>query len=61
MGLKSTVGQQSSGQYFLTLYKNFTQLSHPLQKNIAKSAFFHSFASFQVNKCPLSGQMDTGA
>ena len=22
-GLKSTVGQQSSGQYFLTLYKNF--------------------------------------
>ena len=31
---KSTLGQQSSGQHFLTLYKNFTQLRHPLQEKI---------------------------
>ena len=30
-GLKSTVGQQSSGQYSLTSHKNFTQPNHPLQ------------------------------
>ena len=34
MALKSTLGQQSSGQYFLTSHKNFTQLSHPLQDKI---------------------------
>ena len=60
-GLKSTLGRQSSGQYSLTSQNNFTQRSHPLQKKIAKSAFFHNFASFQVNKCPLYGQMGTGA
>ena len=59
-GLKSTLGQQSSGQYSLTSQKNFTQLSHPLQEKFAKSAFFHNFASFQVNKCPLYGQMGQG-
>ena len=31
------------------------------KKKIARSAFFHNFASFQVNKCPLNGQMETGA
>ena len=31
------------------------------KKKIAKSAFFYKFASFQVNKCPLYGQMETGA
>ena len=31
------------------------------KKKIARSAFFHNFASFQVNKCPLYGQMETGA
>ena len=30
------------------------------KKKFAKSAFFHNFASFQVNKCPLYGQMGTG-
>ena len=30
-GLKSTVGQQRSGQYSLTSHKNFTQPNHPLQ------------------------------
>ena len=30
-GLKSTVGQQSSGQYSLPSHKNFTQPNHPLQ------------------------------
>ena len=34
-GWKSTSGQQSSGQHFLTMYKNFTQLGHPLQEKIA--------------------------
>ena len=31
------------------------------KRKIANSAFFHNFASFQVNKCPLYGQMETGA
>ena len=115
-GLKSTLWQQSSGQYSLTSHKNFprssssrknslsqhffTILLHsrwtnvhlmdkwtqglkidlmatkqrtvlfnlaqefsPLilfKKKFAKSAFFHNFASFQVNKWPLYGQMGTG-
>ena len=29
------------------------------KKKFANSAFFHNFASFQVNKCPLYGQMET--
>ena len=31
------------------------------KKKLARSALFHNFASFQVNKCPLNGQMETGA
>ena len=31
------------------------------KKKFAKSAFLNNFASFQVNKCPLYGQMETGA
>ena len=42
-GSKSTWGQQSSGQYFLTLYKNFTQLGHPLQENIRLVCIFSQF------------------
>ena len=34
MCLKSTFGQQSSGQYSLTSHKNFTELSHPLHEKI---------------------------
>ena len=60
-GLKSTFGQQSSGQYSLTTHKNFTQLNHPLQeKNSLSQHFVHNFASFQVNKCPIYEQMETG-
>ena len=45
---------------------NLTQEVYPappssIKKKIAESAFFHNFASFQVNKCPLYGQMETGA
>ena len=57
-GWKSTWWQQ---QYSLTSHKKFTQLSHHLQINFGKLAFFHNFASFQVNKCPFLGQMETGA
>ena len=39
-GWKSTWWQQSSGQYSLTSHNKFTQLSHPLQINFGKSAFF---------------------
>ena len=60
-GWKSSWWQQSSGQYSLTSHKKFTQLSHHLQINFGKLAFFHNFASFQVNKCPFLGQMETGA
>ena len=31
------------------------------KKKIVGSAFFYNFASFQVNKCPLYGQRETGA
>ena len=63
-GLKSTSGQQSLTQdfiqYSLTSQKNFTDSTFILfNKKFAKSAFFHNFASFQVNNCPLYGQMET--
>ena len=29
------------------------------RKNSLRLAFFHNFASFQVNKCPLYGKMET--
>ena len=40
---KSTSGQQSSGQHFLTLYKNFTQLGHPLPVKIRLVYIFSQF------------------
>ena len=40
---KSTSGQQSSGQHFLTLYKNFTQLGHPLPVKIRLVCIFSQF------------------
>ena len=52
-GLKIDLGQQSRRQYSLTSHKDFTQPNHPLKKKFAKSAFFHNFALFQVNKCPV--------
>ena len=58
-GLKIDLGATKQ-RTVLFNHKNFTQLGHPLQKKFAKSAFFHNFASFQVNKCPLYGQMGTG-
>ena len=60
-GLKSTSWQESSGQYSSTSNKKFTQPNHPLQQKIRFVSFFHNFASFQVNTCPLYGQMETGA
>ena len=60
-GLKSTLGQQSSGQYSLTTHKNFTQPNHPLQEKISLNQHFvHNFASLQVIKYPIYLQMDTG-
>ena len=39
-GWKSTLGQQSSGQHFLTLYKNLPSSAILFKKKFAKSAFF---------------------
>ena len=61
MGLKSTLRQHSSGQYSLALYKYLPSSAILFMKKLAKSAFFHNFASFPVIKCPLYGQMETGA
>ena len=60
-GLKSSsVKTISSEQYSLTSRKNFTKPNHPLHEKIRYvSTFFYNFASFQVNKCPLYGQMET--
>ena len=60
-GLKSPVGQQSSDQHSLTSNKNFTQPNHPRLLKIRSVTFFLNFASFQVNKCPLYGEMETEA
>ena len=48
-GLKSIVGQQSSGQYSLTSHKNFTQPNHPLQGKNLKVSIFLQF-------CFISGE-----
>ena len=42
-GLKSTLGQQTSGQYFLTSHKNLIQLIHPLQEKIPQVSIFSQF------------------
>ena len=42
-GLKSTLGQQSSEQYFFTSHKNFIQLIHPLQEKIRLVSIFSQF------------------
>ena len=42
-GWKSTLGKQSSGQHFLNLYKNFTQLCHPLQEKNRLVCIFSQF------------------
>ena len=61
-GLKIELGKTiSSEHYSLTSRKKFTRPTILFNKRFAKLAFFHNFASFQVNKCPLYGQMETGA
>ena len=60
-GVKPTSGQQSRGS---TLKPPASILPSPtilLKKKIAKSAYFPHIASFQGNKCPLYGQIETGA
>ena len=42
-GLKSTLGQQSSGQYSLTSHKKFTQPNHLLQEKICLLSIFSQF------------------
>ena len=60
-GLKSTSGQQSSGQILFNLTQEVYQAQpSSSSKKFANVSFFHNFASFQVNKCPLYGQMETG-
>ena len=39
-GLESTLGQQTSWQYFLTSHKNFIQLIHPIQEKIRLVCIF---------------------
>ena len=59
-GIKIELRATEQRQYSLTSHKNFTQPNHPLQEKIRYVSIFHNFASFQVNKCPLYGQMETG-
>ena len=59
-GLKIVLRATKQRQYSLTSQKNFTQPNHPLQEKIRYVSIFHNFASFQVNKCPLYVQMETG-
>ena len=42
-GLKSTAGQQSSGQYSLTSKKDFTKPNHPLQEKVSLVCIFSKF------------------
>ena len=58
--------KQRAVLFNLTMQKVFNARSLPsptilFKKKFAESAFFHNFASFQVNKCPLYGQMVTRA
>ena len=58
--LNSNWGQQSSGQYFLTLYKNFTQLGHPLQEKIRLVCIFSQFCfipGVQMSTLRTNGHM----
>ena len=60
-GLKIDRGATKQLAVLFNLQQEFSQPSHPLQQEIRLVSFFGNFASFQVNKCPLYGQMETGA
>ena len=56
-GLKIDLGATMQRTVNFNLTQEVTQPHHPLQEKNHESAFFHNFASFQVNKCPTYGQM----
>ena len=60
-GLKIDLGATKQRTVLFNLAQDFYPVIHPFKEKFAKSAFFHSFASFQANKCPFYGQMETGA
>ena len=60
-GLKSTSGLKAAHSTLQPRIKSLRSPSILFKKKIVESAFFHDFASFQVNKYPLYGQMEKGA
>ena len=61
-GLKIDLGATKQRTVLFNLTQEvYTAQPSSSTKEFAKLAFFHNFASFQVNKCPLYGQMETGA
>ena len=60
-GLKIDLGATKQRTVLFNLTQEVYQAQPSSSQKFAKLAFFHNFASFQVNKCPLYGQMETGA
>ena len=60
-GLKTDLMATKQRTVLFNLAEEFDPAQRSSSKKIAKSAFLHNFASFQVNKCPFYGQMETGA
>ena len=53
-------GKKAADSTLLHLIRILPSASFLFQKKFVRLAFFHNFASFQVNKCPLYGQMEKG-
>ena len=62
LGIKIDLGKESSGAVLFNLTQNvYAALPILFKKKFANSVFFRNIPSFHVNKCPLYGQMETGA
>ena len=60
-GLKIDLGAtKQRTTHFNLAHKIYPAQPFFFKGKFAKSAFFHHFASFQVNKCRLYGKMETG-
>ena len=61
-GLKIELGGNKAATVLFNLTEEFyAALPSSSRKDLPTQAFFHNFASIQVNKCPLYGQMETGS
>ena len=60
-GLKIELGATKERAVLFNLKQEFNPAQPSSSTKNSLSQLFHNFASFQVNKCPLYGGMETAA